>query len=186
MATESRAAVDGTLGLMEFGSIAAGVQCGDLVSKAADVRLLRCQPICPGKFLLIFSGATGPVRTALQAGEQSAGKALIESICLTRIHPAVADCLIRRPRGGLQRSLAVLEYRTAAMAIRGADAAVKRAQVTLCRLDTGFGIGGKGVVWLDGALGDVREAAAAAAGLPHLIQHVVIPKPSPQLLRHLK
>jgi microcompartment protein CcmL/EutN len=86
-------------------------------------------------------------------------------------------------------ALGVLETSTAAAAIVAADHAAKAADVLIRDLRLANGIGGKGVVLLTGAVGDVEAAIAAGradaqrAGL--LTRAVVIPRLHPQFKARL-
>ncbi|MEG2315070.1 MAG: BMC domain-containing protein, partial [Clostridia bacterium] len=39
-----------SLGLLETNSIARGVEAGDAMLKAAEVKLVKAGPVCPGKY----------------------------------------------------------------------------------------------------------------------------------------
>ena len=65
-----------------------------------------------------------------------------------------------------------METQTAAACIRGADAGVKGAAVTLRELRFADGLGGKAFVFFGGDVGDVQaavDAACRAVGRPELL-----------------
>ena len=74
----------------------------------------------------------------------------------------------------------MLELLTAAAAIVAADRAAKAADVLLRDIRLANGLGGKGIVFLTGAVGDVQAAIdagrAEAAGRGLLSRAVVIPR----------
>ena len=87
-----------------------------------------------------------------------------------------------------QTSPVILDF-SAASAIKAADIAVKTAHVQLYDLRVSRGMGGKGVVILTGAVGDVTAAvdagAAHAEGLGLLNSKSVIPAPHKELWEQL-
>ena len=44
------------VGCLETSSIARGIESADAMLKAAQVRLLACNPVCPGKYIIIVGG----------------------------------------------------------------------------------------------------------------------------------
>lgn len=83
----------------------------------------------------------------------------------------------------------MIETTTVASTILAADLALKTATVDLVDIRIANGLGGKSFFTLTGEVSDVRSAAAAGArhaqerGL--LARDVVIPRPHPDLVRHL-
>ena len=47
------------IGILELTSIARGMELGDVMLKSANVQLLLCRTLCPGKFLLMLGGDVG-------------------------------------------------------------------------------------------------------------------------------
>ena len=75
-----------TLGMMEFRSIAKGIEIADVVLKAAEVELIFCRTICPGKFMILISGEVGAVKEALDKGTNQSKGFLIGSFKIGRAH----------------------------------------------------------------------------------------------------
>ena len=50
-----------TIGMLEFNSIAKGIETCDVMLKAAEVSLIRTSTVCPGKYIIIITGDTGSV-----------------------------------------------------------------------------------------------------------------------------
>ncbi|MEZ5065117.1 MAG: BMC domain-containing protein [bacterium] len=153
------------LGLLESASIAGGVRAADEVIKTAPVELVEACPISPGKFLVILTGGVAEVEASLDAGRRVVGTDLVDELFLAFVHPTVAPAIQRRGVGDeWDEAIAVVETRTVAAAIVGADAAVKTARVRLLEIGPGVGIGGKGFLTLTGSVSDVEAAAEAARG----------------------
>ena len=67
-ALSEAAALDPAVGLLEFASIAAGIVAGDAMVKASPVGSIYAGTVHPGKYLVLVSGDTASVETALDAG----------------------------------------------------------------------------------------------------------------------
>ncbi len=179
------------LGLLELGSVAAGVEVADEVLKGGLVELLVATPVQPGKFVALFSGEVEAVRSAIENGTERAGRDLVDRLFLPQAHEQVPMAL-RRQGGVLAGELdaiGVLELSTVASAVAAADLAVKTAAVDLLALRIANGLGGKSYLTITGEVSDVRSSivasgrAAEASG--HLLRQVVVPNPHPELVRHL-
>jgi microcompartment protein CcmL/EutN len=178
-----------TLAAIETSSIAQGHVVADALVKTAEVELLEASMVSPGKYWVMIGGGVGPVRSAWTRGREVAGETLLDSFLIPQLHEMVLPAL----RGTAPRidhdALGVIETATAASAILAADLAAKAADVTIRDLRLANGIGGKGVVLLTGAVGDVEAAIAAGrveaqrAGL--LARAVVIPRLHPQFKARL-
>ena len=174
------------IGMIELCSIARGIEACDFMVKAAQVELLRSSTLCPGKYMVIVCGETGPVRAALEAGKEKASEYLVDSLLIPNVHEQVFPAISGTVEVKDPKAVGVIEFYSVASAIVAADAAVKAAQVTLVEVRTGFAIGGKGFVVLTGDVGPVRAAVEAAKkGSELYVESTVIPRPAPQLLQSL-
>ncbi len=170
-----------SLGLLELGSIARGVEAGDAMLKAAEVALLRAGTVCPGKYTVIISGEVAAVAAAMDAGRACAREALVDDLTIASLDPQVIPALSGCADAGSVNALGVMEFFSVAAAVVAADQAAKAADVRLIEARLGVGIGGKSFVSLTGEVAAVKAAvdagtkAAAAKGL--LVSTCVIPSP---------
>ncbi len=74
------------LGLLEFTSIAKGMEAADAMTKAADIRLEEAKTICPGKYLIIVSGDVAAVRASVEAGEEVGRQTIVDRLLIANIH----------------------------------------------------------------------------------------------------
>jgi microcompartment protein CcmL/EutN len=172
------------IGLLEIESIARGIVAADAVAKKAPVHLLLCEPITPGKILVLFDGGVAEVDESLKTGIEIAADRLIDKLFLAQAHPqlspGIAGRLVRPPLS----SLGVVETNTVATCLLSADAALKAADVALAHLELARGIGGKGYFTVSGEQHQVEAAllAAAAAIEPSsLVATELIPRPHSEL-----
>ncbi len=175
------------VGLIELNSIASGFEAADAMLKAAEVELLLSRTICSGKFLVIIGGSVGAVRAAVDAGTGVWTGAVIDSMVIANVHPAVFPAIAGTNRVETRGALGVLESFSVASLIEGADEAVKTAAVELIEIRLAMALGGKAFATMTGEVAAVRAAVDAGAariaekGL--LVNRAVIPSPSPQLYR---
>lgn len=165
------------LGLLELSSLARGAVVADAAVKRAPVAVLRCDPVSPGKLLLLMRGGEAEIAEALLAAQDAAKGVLIDHVYLPHLANAVWAALAETPERTPQgEAVGLVELATCAAAIRGADAALKAADVRLQDFRLGRGIGGKGIFTITGPLSDVQAALDAArdAALPEHVQGLEI------------
>jgi len=148
------------LALIELTSIARGLRVLDAMVKRAPVTVVQAGTTHPGKYTILFRGAVEEVGLALDAGQREAAETLIDVVDLPNPDPS----LLRGLAGQLSTpsdALLVIETYGVAAAIRGVDAALKAAEVSLCALGLARDLGGKGYFTLCGELNAVEAAALA-------------------------
>lgn len=153
------------VGIIELKSIAKGVEACDEALKSAGIDLISAHPACPGKYEIIVTGSIANVTAAVDRVRDKFATYVIDVSVMGRIDQTVITALFGTqdtPRSG---SLGIIETFSAASAIKAADIAVKTSRVAIYDLRVSRGMGGKGVVMITGAVGDV--AAAVEAGAKH-------------------
>lgn len=150
------------LGMVELNSVAQGIATADAILKAANVRVRVSQSICPGKYVVICSGAVADVAASVSAGVEQGGVYVIDSHVIPRIHPdvflALSGCVELQ---GVQ-ALGIIEAFSVVQALISADEAIKSADVQLMEIRLAAGLGGKAFVLLTGSVSSVRAALDAA------------------------
>jgi microcompartment protein CcmL/EutN len=166
------------LALLEFNSIATGIQAGDAMVKRAPIDVIQSGTVQPGHYLVLVAGDVASVGEAVVAGRDVGQAALLDCVYLPNVHPGVVKGIGGGRPNVLGEALGVVETETVAAAIRAADAGLKGAEVTLWQLRLADGLGGKGLALFSGALTDVEAAvtigAAEAGG--QLLRQVIIPQ----------
>ena len=185
------AELDVAIGVLELASVAKGVEVADAVLKEARVELLFSTPVQPGKYVMLFTGAVADVRASATKGAQLAGGDLVDQLVIPQIHEQVVPMLKRKGGriNGTLDAIGVIETTTVAATISSADVALKTATVDLIDVRIANGLGGKSFFTLTGEVSDVRSSVAAGARAAQerglLAREVVIPRPHPELVRHL-
>lgn len=176
------------LGLIETGSIAKGFEVADAVVKQSPVRLLWARTASPGKFVTLFVGEVEEVRQAMARGLEVARDTREDDVFIPNVHPHLLEA-VKGPRKIEIDALGIVETRTVASAILGADAAAKTTAAELVEVRLAQHLGGKGFFTIAGATDDVEAAVARGADLARakntLVREVVIPRAAPELLEHI-
>jgi len=170
------------LGLVEYWTIAAGFRAADTIAKTAEVRLLRAQIICPGKYTLLFSGEISAVKAVLDAAKERHADKLVDSFLLGSPHTQVIDALNGvKPIDVRGSALGVVEVATVAAAVVAADMAAKAAGVQIIELRLEREVANKAYVLMRGTVSEVTEAVDQAAKRAYddgmLLDSAVLPKP---------
>lgn len=152
------------IALLEFDSIAAGIEAGDAMVKRAPLDVLLAGTVQPGKYLVLVGGQVADVEEAVDAGRQVAADYLIDEVFLADIHPRVVEALVGTRMEGSGEALGIIETATVAAAIQAADAGVKGAAVTLREIRLADGLGGKAYLLFDGVVGEVEVSVEIGTG----------------------
>ncbi len=175
--------IEPALALLEFSSIAAGIESADAMVKRAEVDVIQAGTVQPGNLLVLLGGPVAEVEEALKAGLAVAADALADHIFL----PAVAPQVVRALAGQrdiralelISTALGIVETRTVPAAILAADSGVKGSEVTLMEVRLADGLGGKGLIFFTGQLSDVQAALEITGNLlsdAQKVRQVIIPQ----------
>jgi microcompartment protein CcmL/EutN len=150
------------LGMIELNSVARGILATDAIAKKAPVDILSSNPICPGKYMVIFAGDVADVEESLKAGITAGDDGVINNLFLPQIHhdiiPAVAGaCEIKQ-----FDAIGIIETFSIASCIVAADLAAKASQAKLIEIRLANGLGGKGYFVMTGKLADIEASIDAA------------------------
>lgn len=177
------------IGLVEFTSIAQGIECADAMVKTADVNLLLAKTTCPGKYIVLVSGDVSGVQQSVNAGRELGADTVVDYFVIPNIHPSILPAISGTTALRAIKALGIIETYSVASLIEAADAAVKAGDVEPLLLHLAFGIGGKSYTILSGEVASVKAAVAEGSALAGekglLIRQVVIPRPAQQLIESL-
>lgn len=176
------------IGLLELCSIARGVVVCDAMLKRAPIHLVHAESTHPGKYSVLVRGGVDEVYESLRAGRDAATDALIDELFLPNPHEQLVQAL-EGPRKPALESIGVLETFAIAATLRGADAALKAAEVDALHVRLARDLGGKGFFVFTGLLHDVEEGmrtGRAAVGEGLLAGAEIIANPHPDLVAGLR
>ena len=168
------------LALIEFSSIAVGIQAGDAMVKKAPIASIKAGTVQPGKYLVLITGEVADVEESLQAGIEWGAETVIDTVFLPQVHPAVVQAIGGERAEGRGVALGVVETDDVAATIQAADAGVKGAEVTLREIRLADGLGGKAFCLFQGEVQDVEAAVEISIDFLSdpgvLVNQVVIPQ----------
>jgi microcompartment protein CcmL/EutN len=174
------------IGLVEFLSIARGIEATDEMVKVADVDLLLSRTVCSGKYITLIGGEVSGVERAMEVGLEIAAETLVDQFILANVHSSVIPSITATTPVDDLRALGVIETFSVAASIVAADTAVKAASVDLVEIRAAIGLGGKSFVILNGDVADITTAVKRgeerARSDGTLVYSIVIPAPRKELL----
>jgi microcompartment protein CcmL/EutN len=150
------------IGLIELKSVARGIVVTDVVAKKAPVNILKTHPICPGKYVVLFSGEVGPVVESLEAGKAAARDLLVNDLLLPQVHESVVPAISGINKVEEFGSIGIVETFSVASCVVAADIAAKAADISLVEVRLAMGLGGKAYFVMTGELYSVEASFAAA------------------------
>lgn len=171
--------IEPALALIEFNSIAAGIQAADAMVKRAPIDMIRSGTVQPGKYLVLIGGQVADVEEAFASGCTVGGSCVVDRILLPQVHPEVVSAVGGGRQPESNDALGIIETSTVAAAIHAADAGVKGAHVQLVEVRLADGLGGKGIVLFSGMVADVEAAIEIGCGVLEpstLVRQIVIPQ----------
>ncbi len=165
------------MAVWEFSSIVAGVHSADQIAKGSPVSDLLTGTTHPGKYVVMVSGDTAAVDVARDI-VSGLDRVPIDTRFLPDVASDVVDAVLRADDviEAEGEAIGVVETASVSSSVDAADAAVKAARVTLSAIRLADGLGGKAYLVVDGDVGDVEAAVAAACerAAPNLVDAVVI------------
>jgi microcompartment protein CcmL/EutN len=173
------------LGVLEFNSVAVGIQSLDAMAKAAAIRIIDAKPVCPGKYIVIIAGELAAVDASLTAGKKIGSTKIVDELFLPNLHKQVIPAIIGAASCSVWDAIGVFEAFSVAASIEAGDVAAKIADIIIPEIRLAVGLGGKSFVKIVGEIGEVEtamQAATASIAKRGLVcQSVIIPNPDPSL-----
>lgn len=172
--------IEPALALLEFSSIASGINAADAMVKRAPIDIIKTGTVQPGKYLVLIGGEVADVEESLAAGQETNPADAVDFVYLPQVHPDVVGAIAGGRVPEPEDALGIIETTTVAAAIHSADAGLKGADVRLLEIRLADGLGGKGIVFFSGRVHDVEAAIDIGTGVladpSLLVRQVVIPQ----------
>jgi len=181
--------MDAAVGFIEFNSVAAGIFATDAMAKKSEVTIIDSRSVCPGKYIILVTGMTGPVDESLQAGLEAGADAVTDHIFLPNIHPQVIPAILAAGPVGELGAIGVIESFSIPSCILASDAAAKEAEIRLLEIRLANGLGGKSFVTMTGDIPDIEAAMeigeTKVKEIGALVRTAIIPRPHPDLAKFI-
>ncbi|MEI6765033.1 MAG: BMC domain-containing protein [Bacteroidota bacterium] len=169
------------LGVLEYSSIAAGIKALDEMVKIAPVKIIEARTICPGKYIIVFSGDVASVEYSFKQGYESGKDCIVDSLFLPMVHPDVVPAIGNIVKTDEWDAIGIIETSSVVSSIEAADAAAKTGGVNIIEIRLAIGFGGKSYLKMLGSLDAVQAAMEAgtekAKAKNLLVRDVLIPQP---------
>ena len=177
------------IGMVEYKTVSSGIKAADLIVKTAEVELLEAQTVCPGKFIILFTGDLSAIRVSVDAAVKTYPESLIDSFVLGNPHESIFPAIYGTTQIEKVNAFGILETYDAASIIVAADVAAKTAIVDLIELRIAKGMCGKSYLILTGEVAAVESAIEKAkqsvAGNGMYLASSVIAHPDEQICRSI-
>jgi microcompartment protein CcmL/EutN len=173
------------LGVLEYSSIAIGIRALDEMVKVAPVHIIEARTICPGKYLIVFSGDVASVEYAFHKGIETGKEFLVDSLFLPQIHPDVVHAIGTINKTDEWNAIGIIETLSVVSSIEAADLAAKAGGVSIIEIRLAIGFGGKSYMKMIGTLDAIE--AAMQAGITKateknlLCMNTIIPQPHTEI-----
>ena len=178
-----------SIGLIEMGSIASGMQAADLMLKTSEVELIISRTICSGKYMTLIAGDVAAVNSAVNNAVDTIGYGVIDHFVIPNVHKTIFPAIAGHNNVEMLESLGIVEAYSVASLIESADAAVKAAKVKLVELRLAMALGGKAFFTITGEVAAVTSAVEVGAQIISkkglLVNKVIIANPRQELLSEM-
>ncbi|OFX22175.1 MAG: propanediol utilization protein [Bacteroidetes bacterium GWA2_31_9] len=173
------------LAVLEFSSIAIGIKVLDDMVKIAPVKIVEARTICPGKYIIVFTGDVASVEYSYNKGLESGKDFLVDKLYLPMIHTDVVAAIGKVVTTDEWNTIGIIETLSVTSGIEAADFATKTGGVKIIEIRLAIGFGGKSYVKMMGTLDEVQSAMAVATAKVkeknQLCMEVIIPQPHKEI-----
>jgi microcompartment protein CcmL/EutN len=174
------------IGVLEFNSIAVGIEAMDAMVKEAAVKIVDAKTICPGKFYIIVAGQVADVDASLTAGRSKGRGFLVDELFIPNLDPQILPAISGAVQCTEWNAIAIIESFSVVSGIVAGDLAAKEANVIIPEIRLSTGMGGKSFVKILGEIHEVEAAVQAGAAYVKknglLCKQVIIPRPHEDIM----
>lgn len=178
-----------SIGAIEFRSIAKGFEVSNEIVKKSFVEVLYLKSICPGKFIIIISGDTGEVNTAIDYGLSISDGFMVDSFIINAVHESIIDGLKNKYKHTENiSSIGIMETNKVCAGLKALDKTLKSSDVNLIKLQLSFAIGGKLVYMVSGSLSSINygiDEAKNTLKVKDIVYSSVIPSVDEKIIKNL-
>lgn len=173
------------LGVLEFSSIAVGIKALDEMLKIAQVRIIEARTICPGKYLIVFSGDVASVEFSYRKGLDTGKEFIVDSLFLPLVHEDVIPAIGKTVSCPEWNAIGIIETLSVTSGIEAADTGAKAGGIRIVEIRLAIGFGGKSYVKMEGPLDSIETAVEAGATKAiqkgQFCMKTIIPRPHAEL-----
>ncbi|PLX09518.1 MAG: propanediol utilization protein [Marinilabiliales bacterium] len=173
------------LATIEFDSIAIGIKSLDEMAKEAPINIIDAFTICPGKYIIVFSGDVASVEYAYNKGLECGSKHIIDKLYLPMVEQSVINAIGKVVETQHWDAVGIIETLSITAAIQAADVAANVGDIDIVEIRLSIGYGGKSYIKIMGRLEDVeiaiQESEEVIKYKTQYFTSVVIPQPHSEI-----
>ena len=180
----------GSLGIIEYRSIAGGMKAADGILKAGQVELLFAKPMCPGKYVVAITGKLAAITGAIEAGRGGENEGFwVDDCIIGNPDPQLFSGLYLNTNVEGVEAVGIVESFSVASIFEAADEVVNTSQVNILEIRIAKGLSGKAYVTFSGDVASVSASVEKASKIISqkgmMLSTAVIPNPDPRLWEEL-
>lgn len=175
-----------SIGVLEYRSVALGLKAADMILKAAEVEMIMMQTVCPGKYIMMFTGKLSSVKAALEQGSMTPfDEVLVDSYMLGNPDESLLAAIYGTTEKVALASVGILESYSVASMVGVADQLSKTSPIRLIEVRLARGMSGKAYAIFAGEISAVEAAMVKGEELlsqsGFYLHGAVISNPDPRL-----
>ena len=98
-----------SIGLIEMGSIALGMQAADLMLKTSEVELMISRTICSGKYMTLIAGDVAAVNSAVSNAVDTIGFGVIDHFVIPNVDDKIFPAIEGKNEVKMLESIGIVE-----------------------------------------------------------------------------
>lgn len=150
------------IGLIEYKTVSTGVMVADIMLKTARIEIISAQTVCPGKYMVLFSGELAAINACVERARTDYSNNLIDCFIIGNPSSGIFPALYGTSEVKELRALGILETFSIASIIVASDEAAKTSDVELVEIRLANGMCGKSYLMLTGDVAAVEAAISKA------------------------
>ncbi len=155
--------------LLEFKNVSSAFFILDYITKNFNVGIEESKLICPGRYLLVFSGNQGEIDNIRKEVEKIKLEDDKYKYILIKIVSGASKTLLEKLNKKIQypeyiKSLGILEFSTTAKVIEASDFIEDQSPITIITIKIGIGMCAKGIVIFEGDTSAINNVISRVKG----------------------
>lgn len=145
-----------SVGIIESRSIAVGYEIADTITKNYDVELLKCNTVCPGKFLIVYSSDNQTIKDSINNIKHNVE--ILYTKIISDLHHEIINGLKNKYSKYEYGAIGIIETYNITNGINILNKILKNNNLKLLKLNLGLMIGGKSFFIINGDISSIKNA----------------------------
>lgn len=178
-----------SVGLIEFRKIPKGVLALDKIVKNSDVQIIMARLICPGRYLIFFSGKIEDINNSINCVKDSFCKTEFKYKVVTNIREEILGKINKVIEFKKNvKAVGIIETKDTISIFKVSDFILKEFEIDIKSIKINIGTGGKGVVFFTGNIADLKgiESVFTDEKWSKLVlAYEIVQAPDAETIKHL-